>query len=98
MRISRLFAFAAPLTLLIPLAQAAEWPAGTKQQYMTNCVAAASQSLDAKKATQHCECGAQQLSAQFSTAELKELMGKTQPSPELRTKALNAILPCRAKS
>ena len=50
MRTIRLLAFAAPLALLLPLsAQADNWPAGAKKDYMKDCVAAASQSVDAKR-------------------------------------------------
>jgi len=99
MRLNPLFAFAAPLALLIPLsAHADNWPAGAKNDYMKDCVAAASQSVDLKTAQQHCACGADKLSEKFSTAEITQLMSKTtQPSAELRTKALDAIQTCRAE-
>ena len=98
MRMIHALFFAAPLALLLPLsAQADNWPAGAKKDYMKDCVAAASQSVDAKTAEQHCACGAEKLSEKFSTAEIKQLMSKTtQPSAELRTKALDAIQACRA--
>ena len=98
MRMIHALIFAAPLALLLPLtAQADNWPAGAKKDYMKDCVAAASQSVDAKTAEQHCACGAEKISEKFSTAEIKQLMSKTtQPSAELRTKALDAIQACRA--
>lgn len=98
MRMTHLFALAAPLTLLLPLgAHADNWPEGLKKDYMQDCVAAASQSVDAKTAQQHCACGADKLSAKFSTTEIKQLMDKkVQPSADLRTKALDAIQSCRA--
>ncbi|MES2869559.1 MAG: hypothetical protein V4749_08310 [Pseudomonadota bacterium] len=99
MRMTHLLAFAAPLALLLPLsAQADNWPAGAKKEYMTDCVAAASKSTDVKTATQHCECGADKLDTTFTTSELKELMSKTkQPNEALRTKALDAIQVCVVK-
>ena len=98
MRMIHALIFAAPLALLLPMtAQADNWPAGAKKDYMKDCVAAASQSVDAKTAVQHCACGAEKISEKFSTAEIKQLMSKTtQPSAELRTKALDAIQACRA--
>ena len=98
MRMIHALVFAAPLALLLPLsAQADNWPAGAKKDYMKDCVAAASQTVDVKAAQQHCACGADKLSEKFSTAEIKQLMSKTtQPSAELRTKALDAIQACRA--
>ena len=87
MRMIHALIFAAPLALLLPMtAQADNWPAGAKKDYMKDCVAAASQSVDAKTAEQHCACGAEKISEKFSTAEIKQLMSKTtQPSAELRT-------------
>ena len=98
MRMIHALIFAAPLALLLPMtAQADNWPAGAKKDYMKDCVAAASQSVDLKTAQQHCACGADKLSEKFSTAEIQQLMSKTtQPSAELRTKALDAIQACRA--
>ena len=98
MRMIHALIFAAPLALLLPMtAQADNWPAGAKKDYMKDCVAAASQSVDVKTAQQHCACGADKLSEKFSTAEIQQLMSKTtQPSAELRTKALDAIQACRA--
>ena len=75
MRKIRLLAFAAPLALLLPLsAQADNWPAGAKKDYMKDCVAAASQSVDAKTAQQHCACGADKLSEKFTSAEITQLI------------------------
>ena len=99
MRLTHLLALVAPLAFLLPLsAQADNWPAGAKEAYMKDCTAAASQSVDQKTAQQHCACGAEKISEKFSTAEIKQLMSKTtQPSAELRTRALDAIQACRAK-
>ena len=95
----RLLALATPLlALLLPLsAHADNWPAALKNDYMKDCVAAASQNIDKKTATQFCACGADKLSANFSTAQIKQLMSKeVQPSAELRAQALKAIEACRA--
>ncbi|MGC5700463.1 hypothetical protein J4P02_09680 [Pseudomonas sp. NFXW11] len=96
MRLNRLFALAAPIALLLPLSAHAAWPAGARADYMKDCTAAASQSIDAKSAEKHCACGADKLNEKFTTDEIKELMSKTkQPSAELRTRALDAIAACR---
>lgn len=97
MRLIRLFAFTAPLIMLLPLSAQAAWPAGQRAAYMKDCTAAASQNVDQRTAETHCACGADKLNEKFTTAEISELMSKTkQPSPELRTKALDAIQTCRA--
>lgn len=96
MRLIRLFALAAPFALLLPLSAQAAWPAGVRADYMRDCTAAAGQSVDAKTAEKHCACGADKLNEKFTTEQIKELMSKQNPpSPELRTKALDAIAACR---
>ncbi len=96
MRLLKLLALAAPLTLLLPLSAQAAWPAGARADYMKDCTAAASQNIDAKSAEKHCACGADKLNEKFTTEEIKELMSKTkQPSADLRTRALDAIAACR---
>ncbi|WP_347905298.1 hypothetical protein [Pseudomonas purpurea] len=97
MRRIHLFALASSLAALLPLSAHAAWPAGARESYMKDCVAAASQSIDQRSAEMHCACGADKLNEKFTTAEIGELMSKTkQPSAELRTKALDAIQACRA--
>ncbi|MCL9658847.1 hypothetical protein L2088_29515 [Pseudomonas protegens] len=96
MRLTQLLTLAAPLALLMPLSAQAAWPAGARADYMKDCTAAASQSIDAKSAEKHCACGADKLNEKFTTDEIKELMSKSkQPSAELRTRALDAIAACR---
>lgn len=96
MRLTQLLTLAAPLALLLPLSAQAAWPAGARADYMKDCTAAASQSIDAKSAEKHCACGAEKLNEKFTTDEIKELMSKSkQPSAELRTRALDAIAACR---
>ena len=96
MRLTQLLTLAAPIALLLPLSAQAAWPAGARADYMKDCTAAASQSIDAKSAEKHCACGAEKLNEKFTTDEIKELMSKSkQPSAELRTRALDAIAACR---
>ncbi|MCK9801410.1 hypothetical protein M1B34_28010 [Pseudomonas sp. MAFF 302030] len=96
MRLIKLFAAVAPFALLLPLSANAAWPAGARADYMKDCTAAASQSVDAKSAEKHCACGAEKLNEKFTTEQISELMSKQkQPSAELRTKALDAIAACR---
>ncbi|QZI68725.1 hypothetical protein K5F93_20300 [Pseudomonas protegens] len=96
MRLTQLLTLAAPLALFLPLSAQAAWPAGARADYMKDCTAAASRSIDAKSAEKHCACGADKLNEKFTTDEIKELMSKSkQPSAELRTRALDAIAACR---
>lgn len=98
MRFHYLLALAAPFALLLPINAQAAWPAGEKANYMKDCVAAASQSVDAKTATSHCECGANVLEKKFTTDEIKQLLNtKTPPPPALRDRALTEVSACKVK-
>jgi len=59
MRVLPLLTMTLPLAMLVPLAAQAAWPEGARQQYMSDCVATATQTVSKEKATAHCECGAQ---------------------------------------
>ncbi|WDR34316.1 hypothetical protein NN484_17565 [Pseudomonas serboccidentalis] len=100
MRLIRLFAFAAPLALLLPLSANAAWPAGVKAQYMKDCTAAASQNnkVNTAEAEKHCGCGADVLEKKFTTQEISQLMDpKTPPTAELGQRALKEISVCRVQ-
>lgn len=98
MRLIRLFAYAVPLALLLPLSANAAWPAGVKAQYMNDCTAAASKSVNPAEANKHCACGADVLEKKFTTQEIAQLMDKnTPPSGELGQRALKEISVCRVQ-
>jgi hypothetical protein len=99
MRLNSLLAATASLALLLPLgAQAAapsNWPAGARDSFIQDCSAAASQNVDVKTAKDHCECGANKIDAELSTAEIKELMTNQNADPALKNKAVAAISSCK---
>jgi len=98
MRFSSTFALAASLTLLSLGAQAAapsSWPAGARDSFVKDCSAAAQQNVDAKTAKDHCECGADKINAELTTAEITELMKNPNASPALKNKAVAAISSCK---
>ncbi|NWA25458.1 hypothetical protein HX870_14820 [Pseudomonas gingeri] len=98
MRLIHLFAFAAPLALLLPLSAQAAWPAGAKNSYMKDCVGAASQSVNPTVAKQHCECGAKVLETKFTTQEIAQLMNPKAPAPaQLQSRALQEIAVCKVQ-
>ena len=98
MRLIRLFAFAAPLALLLPLSAHAAWPNGVKAQYMSDCTKAASQTVNPAEAKKHCSCGADVLGKKFTTQEIAQLMDKNNPAgPELSQRALKEISVCRVQ-
>ncbi|MGA8134041.1 hypothetical protein [Pseudomonas sp.] len=98
MRLIHLFAFAAPLALLLPLSAQAAWPPGAKASYMKDCVGAASQSVAPNVAQKHCTCGADVIEKKFTAQEITQLMNsKTMPPEDLRERALNEIAVCKVQ-
>lgn len=98
MRLTRLFALAAPLAMLLPLSAHAAWPAGMRADFMKDCSTAAAQNIGEANAEKHCACGANVLDKNFTTDEIKQLMSKEQaPSAELVQKAHAAIASCKAQ-
>ena len=98
MRFTSSLALAASLAFLSLGAQAAapsNWPAGARDSFVQDCSAAASQNVDAKTAKAHCECGADKINAELTTAEIKELMTNQNASAELKNKAVAAISSCK---
>jgi hypothetical protein len=101
MRFTSTLALAASLTLLSLGAQAAatsNWPsAGDRDSFIESCSGAARQNpqVDAKTAKEHCECGADKLNAELTTAEIKELLTNQNASQALKTKAVTAISSCK---
>lgn len=88
-----------PLAMLMPLAAHAAWPEGTRQQYMSDCVAKTTQTVSKEKATAHCYYGAQVIDKKFSTAEIQQLMSKTPPpTVALRARLQQEVAVCKAKS
>ncbi|MFY0727985.1 hypothetical protein [Pseudomonas sp. NFX15] len=98
MRLIRLIALAAPLAFLLPLSAHAAWPAGQKEQYMKDCSAAASKSVNAAQAQKSCSCGAEVLEKKFTTQEIGQLMDKNNPpSAALAQRALKEISVCKVQ-
>jgi hypothetical protein len=101
MRVSTMLPYVLPaaLAFLVPLSAQAQWPEGTRAQYMSDCVAAAKQQVATDEATKHCACGAEVIETKFSTAEIQQLMSKA-PPPEvqLRDRLGKEVQVCRDKS
>ncbi len=98
MRFTSTLALATSLALFSLGAQAAapsNWPAGARDSFVKDCSSAAQQSVDAKTAKDHCECGADKINAELTTAEIKELMTNQNAKPELKNKAVAAISSCK---
>ena len=98
MRFTSTLALAASLAFLSVGAHAAapsNWPEGARDSFIKDCSSAAQQNVDAKTAKSHCECGADKINAELSTAEIKELMTNQNAKQELKNKAVTAISSCK---
>jgi len=75
MRLQSLLAACAASALLLPLAaNAGNFPAGKEAAYMEQCkTAAMKMGLDAKKAEEHCKCGAKVIEKEFDDKEINDL-------------------------
>jgi hypothetical protein len=94
MRLYRLFALAAPLALLLPLAAHAAqpvWPGGGRTQFVNDCVSIASKDLGPDSAKAHCNCGADTAEKTLSPAEMKVLDTKSSDGDAARAKMLSAV-------
>ena len=98
MRLTRLFALAAPVVMLLPLSAHAAWPTGMREAFMAQCTPAAAQTIGEANAKKHCACGADELNKKFSSEEIKQLMDQQKaPPPQLVQKAQTAIAACKAQ-
>jgi hypothetical protein len=76
----RLFSLLAPFALALPLSAHAAMDSATHQTFIQNCMAAATQKLDAQAAEAHCTCGANSVNKHFSDAEsIRSMMRKRHP-------------------
>ncbi|MFZ6050228.1 hypothetical protein ACFW0H_29420 [Pseudomonas sp. CR3202] len=81
MRYQTLIALFAPLLIGLPVV-AAEWPAGERDLFIQECKSSAQANLAADKLQRYCSCAADQVSAEFSGAELEALKTQKTPLPE----------------
>ncbi|MFK7698802.1 hypothetical protein [Pseudomonas caspiana] len=79
MKLLRLLALLAPVALAVPLSAQAAMSAPTKAKFINDCVATAGKKLDEKSAKAHCECGAEQVSKNFSSAEIEKMSNDNLP-------------------
>ncbi|WP_296267679.1 hypothetical protein [Pseudomonas sp. UBA6562] len=101
MRLQSLLAFTALGALSLPFAASAgDLPAGKHDAYMSQCEQVATgQGLNAQAAKAHCQCGAQAIQKNFSTAEIEALDSKNGVDPKLAERARTAVTQaCAAKS
>lgn len=95
MRTRPLFRLLLPAFIAMPLLAQAEWPAGTRATYMDECLATARQNVDSEQAEKHCQCGADVIEKNFSSAEIKTLNDRQTPPPaDLRERLIQAVAAC----
>lgn len=88
---------AVAIAAALPLAAHAEWPAGARDTYMSECLATASQNVDKTQAEKHCECGADVIEKNFSADEINALNNReTAPPAALRERLLQSVAVCKA--
>lgn len=88
----RLFSLLAPFALALPLSAHAAMDSATHQTFIQNCMAAATQKLDAQAAEAHCTCGANSVNKHFSDAEIDTLNdAKTPPDSKLTARLQKVV-------
>lgn len=92
MKLTRLLALLAPIALAMPLSAQAAMSAPTKAKFIQDCVATAGQKLDAASAKSHCECGAEQVSKNFSSAEIEKMSSANPPPTPEQTKKMSDLV------
>lgn len=92
MKLLRIFALLAPVALAMPLSAQAAMSAPTKEKFISECVATAGQTLDAKSAKEHCECGAKQVSENFSSAEIEKMSNANPPPTPEQSAKMKALV------
>jgi hypothetical protein len=92
MKLLRLLALLAPVALAVPISAQAAMSAPTRAKFISDCVSTAGQTLDQKTAKAHCECGAEQVSKNFSSAEIEKMSNANPPpTPEQTAKMRDLV-------
>jgi hypothetical protein len=96
MNYRHLIAFVIPLAFALP-ATAAGWPESAKTEFVNECITGAQASHSKEQLQAFCECAADKVSSEFSTAELEEMRSQSQPNPALQQRLVTASSSCNAK-
>jgi len=59
----------------MPTASAGEWPSGDREAFVRDCLAGAKARYQEAPAHHYCECSADRVAAEFSSAELRQMRG-----------------------
>ncbi|HLV17054.1 MAG TPA: hypothetical protein VKY70_06275 [Pseudomonas sp.] len=73
---------------------AADWPPAARQQFVNECVSSADAGTPPAKARAYCECSAEQVSREFSDAEIQQLQGQASLDERTRERLGQAASQC----
>ncbi len=92
MKLHRLFALALPLAVILP-STAASWPDGAEEQFIEQCMA----NLNSPQAQEFCRCAADEVSDEFTQAELEAMGTQLEVDPEMRQRLITASGRCEGQ-
>ncbi len=90
-----LLALVAPLAFALPAV--ADWPAGAKDQFTTECVASARTDHSRDQAKAFCDCAADEVAKEFSQSELEEMGQQQQVDAATQQRLINASTACEGR-
>lgn len=90
MRYPTLIALFVPVLISLP-AIASEWPAGGRDHFIQECKAGAKSQVAPEKLARYCDCAADHIDDDLSSAELKQLGTQKTPLPELTQKRMEQV-------
>lgn len=73
---------------------AADWPDAARKQFVDECVRSADDNTPANKARAYCDCSAEQVSQEFSDAEIRQLQGQASLDERTRERLGQAASQC----
>ena len=73
---------------------AADWPDVARKQFVDECVGSADANTPPGKARAYCECSAEQVSQEFSDAEIRQLQGQAELDERTRERLGQAASQC----
>ena len=90
-----LLALVAPLAFALPAV--ADWPAGAKDQFTTECIASARTDHSRDQAKAFCDCAADEVAQEFSQSELEQMGQQQQLDPAVQERLINASVRCEGR-
>lgn len=87
MRYPTLIALFVPVLIGLP-AIASEWPTGGRDHFVQDCKTGAKSQIAPEKLARYCDCAAEEIGNDLSSAELKQLDTQKTPLPELTQKRM----------